>query len=69
MAVRLALSPTSPLSTAMERALWGWSGPRTRAELTAAGVSLVTLRALVRRGLVVRVWAWLPLVAWRRRGG
>lgn len=57
------------LSAAMDRAMEPWPsrGLRTRAELSVSGVSLVTIRALERRGLVVRVWARAPLVVWRRR--
>ena len=39
---------------------------RTRRDLSALGVSLVTLRALERRGLVARVWSRAPAVVWRR---
>ena len=56
------------VSGPMVTALRGWAplALRTRRDLSALGVSLVTLRALERRGLVARVWSRAPAVVWRR---
>lgn len=61
------------LSRPMREALRGWApgAVMSREELSVRGVSAVTLRALVRRGVLVRLEthrAWHGL-CWRRRYG